>query len=316
MYEHFYGLEERPFELTPNPRYLLLTPMHQEALSSLDYAISARRGIAVLIGEAGTGKTTLLRKALAREHRAASSIGGSDDAFVYLNNPTLSRDDFFQLLSERFGLGTGVGKLHFLRDLESSLLERHARGGVTALIVDEAQSLPNELLEEMRLLVNIESDAAKLLQLVLAGQPELGERLNDPSLRQFKQRIAVRCRLGPFEPRETLAYIAGRIRLAGGNPSRLFTREAVIAVHHASGGIPRTISVICDNALLAGFAVDERPVDAATIHLVCRDLDLVNSIVSRVTPQARPFEGRISFGPSIHRRIVPAATSPLAEARR
>jgi general secretion pathway protein A len=313
MYERFYGLAERPFELTPNPRYLQLTPMHQEALSGLNYAISTRRGIAVLVGEAGTGKTTLLRKTLA-EKRAVSSTGRSDDRFVYLNNPTLSREDFFHLLGERFGLGAGLGKLQFLRQLESALLERHAHGSITALIIDEAQSLPNELLEEMRLLANIESDAAKLLQLVLAGQPELGDRLNDPSLRQFKQRIAVRCRLRPFEIRETLGYIAGRIRLAGGKPNELFTRDAVIAVHRASGGIPRTISVICDNALLAGFAVDERPVDQATVDLVCRDLDLAGSAVSTATPESTRRESRISLSESIP-RIVPAVATGSVSGR-
>jgi general secretion pathway protein A len=302
MYEQFYGLKERPFELTPNPRYLLLTPMHQEALSSLEYAISARRGIAVLIGEAGTGKTTLLRKAL--EHRATSSTAASGDAFVYLNNPALSRDDFF------------LSKLQLLRELESALVERHGRGHVAALIVDEAQSMPHELLEEMRLLANIEHAAAQLLPLVLAGQPELGDRLNDPSLRQFKQRIAVRCRLMPFEARETLAYIAGRVRLAGGDPSQLFTRDAVVAFHHASSGIPRTISVICDNALLAGFAGDERPVDKATVEEVCHDLDLAGRTVLVAKAQVPRSTDAVSFAAPNRHCIQPGVTSPLAEARR
>jgi general secretion pathway protein A len=314
MYEQFYGLKERPFELTPNPRYLLLTPMHQEALSSLEYAISARRGIAVLIGEAGTGKTTLLRKVL--EHGATSSTTASGDAFVYLNNPALSRAEFFQLLGERFGLGAGLSKLQLLRELESALVERHARGHVAALIVDEAQSMPHELLEELRLLANIESAAAQLLQLVLAGQPELGDRLNDPSLRQFKQRVAVRCRLMPFEARETLAYIDGRVRLAGGDPIQLFTRDAVIAVHHASSGIPRTISVICDDALLAGFAGDERPVDRATVEEVCRDLDLACLTVSVAKTQVPRLTDAVSFAAPNRHCIQPAVTSPLVEARR
>jgi general secretion pathway protein A len=276
MYERFYGLNERPFELTPNPRYLLLTPMHQEALSGLDYGIRTRRGITLLIGEAGTGKTTLLRKALALRCRTESMRDASSDLFVYVNNPTLSCEDFYRVLADRFGLdeAAGASKRRFLDSLESLLIERHGRGAITALIVDEAQSLPNNLLEEIRLLGNIESEADKLLQIVLAGQPELADRLNGPALRQFKQRIAVRCRLKPLCAQETAAYVFGRIRLAGGDASRMFTREAILAIHGAAAGIPRTISVICDNVLLAGFAAEERLIDRPTVDEVCRDLDL------------------------------------------
>jgi general secretion pathway protein A len=143
------------------------------------------------------------------------------------------------------------------------------------LIVDEAQTLPDNLLEELRLLANIESDTEKFLPLVLAGQPELAERLNAPKLRQLKQRIGLRCRLHPLSLHETACYVAARIRLAGGDPGRVFTRDAIIAVHASSSGVPRVINVLCNNALLAGFAVDQRPVDAEIVREVCRDFDLL-----------------------------------------
>lgn len=302
MYERFYGLNERPFDLTPNPRYLLLTTMHQEALSALEYGLTTRRGIAVLLGEAGTGKTTLLRKVLSLKHRALSGRDTSGDFFVYVNHPTLTGDDFYQLLAELFGFAADAAgsKRQFLRSLESFLHERHTQGHLTALIVDEAQSVPDALLEEIRLLGNIESESDKLLQIVLAGQPELADRLNQHSLRQFKQRVAVRCRLAPLQPRETAAYIAGRIRLAGGEATRIFTREAVIAIHVASGGIPRTISVLCDNALVAGFAAGERTIGKPTIDEICRDLDFDVGAAEATAPMAissaRPAAETSAFG--------------------
>ncbi len=273
MYERFYGLADRPFDLTPNPRYLLLTETHREALSNLEYGIDTRKGLTLLIGEAGTGKTTVLRRALAC---AGASLDTRRGGCVYLNNPTLTRDEFLEALARRFGLSAdaSASKTSLLDELEQMLRERCRQGAPSALIVDEAQSLPDEILEELRLLANIESDTEKLLPLVLAGQPELADRLNDSGLRQLKQRVALRCDLAPLDLRETAGYIATRVRLAGGDAGRLFTRDAVIAVYGASRGIPRTINVICDNALLAGFAADQRPVRAATVEEVCRDFDL------------------------------------------
>ena len=161
-----------------------------------------------------------------------------------------------------------------LEQLERSLRDRRARGEITALVIDEAQSLSVELLEEVRLLANIETPTEKLLPLVLAGQPELADRLNDPALRQLKQRVALRCELNPLELSETAAYIASRIRTAGGEASKLFTREAVVLIHEFSEGIPRTISVMCDNALLGGMALGRQPVDREIVNEVCRDFDL------------------------------------------
>jgi len=272
MYQEFYGLHSAPFDLTPDPAHLLLTPTHREALNMLQYGISVRKGIILLVGEAGTGKTTLLRKSLSLNRQGAAPVS----EIAYLVNPTLSREEFFQQLADAFGLdpAAGASKAAFLKHLTQMLLVRRNARLNSVLIVDEAQRLPDDLIEELRLLVNIELDDDKLLTLVLAGHPELAERLNEHHLRQFKQRIVLRYELTPFNLEDTVAYIIGRMRLAGGDAARVFTREAVKAVYHASGGIPRTISVICDNALLTAFALQRPKVDSEIIDEVCRDLHL------------------------------------------
>ena len=180
------------------------------------------------------------------------------------------------MLAARFELSAEAAesKAVLLEELERVLRARRAQGEISALVVDEAQSLDHELLEEIRLLANIETLDEKLLPLVLAGQPELSQRLEEPGLRQLKQRIALRCEVAPFELSETASYIATRIRTAGGVPSKLFTREGVSLIHEHSGGIPRTISVICDNALVSGMALERQPVDRSIVLEVCRDFRL------------------------------------------
>jgi general secretion pathway protein A len=269
MYEPFYGFREAPFELTANPAYLFLTPHHREALCHVEYGLSAAKPITVLIGEAGTGKSTLLRAAIASEMCRNVTC-------VFLNNPTLTRAEFFQVLAARMGLPSDPGrsKASLLAELEKIVRERQARDEITALVVDEAHALPDELLEEIRLLANLETPARKLLPVVLAGQPELAQRLNEPRLRQLKQRIALRCELRRLDLAETAAYIASRIRTAGGDPARLFTREAVTLIYEHSHGVPRTISVMCDNAFISGFALDRKRIDGDIVREVCRDFDL------------------------------------------
>jgi len=269
MYEAFYGLRERPFDLTTNPRFLLLTGKHREALSNLQYGLMSRRGLTLLVGEAGTGKTTLVQATIQGFERQGAKI-------AYLNNPTLTRGEFYEFLAGAFELDhtAAQSKVQLLRALEAKLGERRAAGILSGLILDEVQALPDELLEEVRLLANIETPTDKLLPIVLAGQPELADRLNQPSLRQLKQRVALRCYLQALDARETAEYIAGRIRVAGGNSVLVFTRQAVEAVFEGSGGIPRLISVICDNALISGFAADRRPVSRDIVDDVCRDFDL------------------------------------------
>jgi len=269
MYQQFYGLRELPFELTPNPKYLFLTPAHREALSSLQYGLSSGKGITVLIGEAGTGKTTLLQTVLESEVCRRVSC-------VYLNNPALTRAEFLETLSVRFGLkpAASASKAALLAELDGVLRERRSRGEITALVIDEAQSLSRELLEEIRLLANIETATEKLLPLVLAGQPELKDRLNEVSLRQLKQRITLRCQIAPFDQDQTAAYVATRIRTAGGNPAQIFTRDAVLLIHERSRGIPRVISVMCDNALLTGFGLGQKRIDRGIVLEILQDLDL------------------------------------------
>jgi general secretion pathway protein A len=195
---------------------------------------------------------------------------------VYLDNPTLTRGEFFQVLASRAGLRPDAerSKAVLLAELEKVVRDRQAREEVTALVVDEAQALPDELLEEIRLLANLETPTRKLLPVVLAGQSELAERLNEPHLRQFKQRIALRCELKRLDLAQTAAYIASRIRTAGGDPAQLFTREAVTLIYEHSHGVPRTISVMCDNALISGLALDRTRIDGDIVREVCRDFDL------------------------------------------
>ena len=270
MYEAFFGLQERPFELTPNPRFLYMTPPHREALTTLEYGLSGRTGIAVLLGEAGTGKTTLV-------HAALHAQSARQNLAVYLNNPTLNRDEFVEFLASGFGLSADAAKskTRCLYELTEVLVKRHQSRNMAALVIDEAQVLPDALLEEVRLLANIESASEKLLSIVLAGQPELADRLNQTSLRQLKQRVGLRCSLRPLTRDETVAYIGARVGVAGGRVDRVFTPGAVDMVHECAGGIPRTISVICDNALVTAFALDRRPVDADVVLEVCRDFDFI-----------------------------------------
>jgi general secretion pathway protein A len=283
MYETFYGFRERPFELTPNPRFLLLTGKHREALSNLEYGLMSRRGLTLLIGEAGTGKTTLVRAAMEHLEQRGAMI-------AYLNNPTLSRQEFIEFLTSAFHLSprAATSKTVFLSELADVLKQKRDANELVGLVIDEAQALPDELLEEVRLLANIETTTEKLLPIVLAGQPELADRLNNLSLRQLKQRVALRCTLTALDARETAEYIAGRVRVAGGNSVMVFTRQAVDAIFARSAGIPRLISVICDNALISGFAADRRPVGSDIVQDVCRDFDLLASEAPAAPASAGP----------------------------
>jgi general secretion pathway protein A len=294
MYESFYGLRERPFDLTPNPRFLYLTAGHKEALSNLEYGIIGRKGMTLLIGEAGTGKTTIVRAAL-------EAVAGPSVKCVYLSNPVLTREEFYEFLAPKFGLSerAATSKAKFLSELEEILLARHQAGGLTALVIDEAQSLPHELLEEVRLLANFETTTDKLLPVVLAGQPELAARLEHEELRQLKQRVALRCDLAALDFHETAAYIAGRVSIAGGDSPRIFRREAVQTIFERSRGIPRTISVICDNALLSGFADGVKPIGSDLVLEVCRDFRLPQFKLTELRTAAPPSNGHGTRPPNV-----------------
>ena len=281
MYEQYYGLRERPFDLSPNPRFLFLSRGHKEALTHLRYGLSGRPGLTVLVGEAGTGKTTLVRAAL-------QSIGNGQSKVVHLSNPTLTRSEFYEYLANGYGFSAdaATSKTTFIQELASALTAAATGNGVLALVVDEAQSLPHALLEEIRLLTNTEGTTGNTVAIALVGQPELAERLNEPGLRQLKQRVALRCELMPLDLNETAAYVAARVRVAGGRPDVLFTRDAILTIHEQSLGIPRTISVLCDNALVNGFASDTKPVGRQIVEEVCRDFQLTQATAppSRLAP--------------------------------
>jgi general secretion pathway protein A len=295
MYEQFFGLREKPFDLTPDPRYLVLTESHLEALQNLEYGISARKGMTLLVGEAGSGKTTVIRAAIARLPVKVHC--------VHIHNPTLKPSEFVEMLAAHFGLSEAASqsKAKMLLELERMLLERRSRGEMTALVVDEAQSLPLELLEEIRLLANIETDTGKLMTVIIAGQPELAARLNDVKLRQFKQRIGLRCELRPLSATETAGYLAGRIRAAGGVGAQVFTRDAVALIYENSRGLPRLISLIADNALLGGFAADKRPVGSEIVREVCADFDIHDATANGSRPE--PLTSMAPPGPAPAVRI-------------
>jgi general secretion pathway protein A len=277
MYESFFGLRERPFDLTPNPRFIYLSGCHLEALSVVHYGIVGRKGITLVVGEAGTGKTTVIRTAL-------EAIAQPTARCVYLSNPALTRSEFYEFLAASFGLTAEAAgsKARFLLEFERLLIQRNMVKDLTALVIDEAQSLSLELMEEVRLLANLETLTDKLLPVVMAGQPELADTLDRPELRQLKQRVALRADLLPLGARQVAAYIAGRIRKAGGDPLNVFTKDAIVMIHRMSRGIPRTVSVICDNAMLAGFSAGVKPIGPDIIEEVCRDFRLSESQAQRV----------------------------------
>jgi general secretion pathway protein A len=311
VYGDFYGLQDAPFDLTPNGRYLFLAPRQSEALSNLRYALNSSKGFTLITGEAGTGKTTLARTAL-------DELGDTPSRYALVSNPTLDRTEFYEFLAHTFSLSAEAhnSKTRLLHELQQDVEARFAAGGLTGLIVDEAQSLPFELLEEIRLLGNIETQTTKLLNIILIGQPELADRLNDPSLRQLKQRIALRCELLPLTLHETSAYISGRLRIAGGAPEKIFTREAVGRIFEASAGIPRTINVLCDNAMITGFAAHARPITRQLVEDVCADFDLgaPADLAAAEKPASAPAPPVVS--PPAARRSNPVAPPPTPGQRR
>ncbi len=267
MYKHFFGLKENPFNVNPDPRYLFLTDNIQEALACLTYGIQTRKGFILLAGEVGTGKTTLLNKLLdwlRQEHVAT--------AFVF--NPRLSVTQFFDFMMADFGIACETRiKSQMLLALNHWLLERYRAGQRAVLVVDEAQNLSAEMLEEIRLLTNLETSTEKLLQIVLCGQPELLQRLAQPDLRQLRQRITLRAKTRPLTLEETRGYIAERLRIAGGAMDQIFSAQAAEALHRHSCGIPRVINLLAEHALIHAFAEQEKPVSAATVEAVAQDTE-------------------------------------------
>ena len=277
MYNEFFGLKESAFNVSPDPRYFFLTPVMREALAGLAYGVQRRKGIILLTGEVGTGKTTLLNQLMdwLRQNQAAT-------AFVF--NTRLNVEDLFNYILTDFGISCASrAKSDMLIRLNTWLLDRYVAGEPepAVLIVDEAQNLSLELLEEIRLLTNLETSSEKLLQIVLSGQPELEWKLKDPKLRQLRQRITLRYRTSQLSLPETLSYIEERLRIAGAKGEPIFPPEAIESIHEYSRGVPRVINVLCEHALINAFAGRQKRVSVDLIHEVAREfeLDLIAPIV-------------------------------------
>src|SRR5438874_9238294 len=271
MYTQFYGLNELPFALTPDPRFIYFTPSHTEVMANLHYGIESGKGLIVVTGEVGTGKTTMLRWVMQRLDRTVM--------VAYIFNPRLSVTEFYQHLATLFDIRNWETKSDLLFELGKVLDSRHSRGLRTVLIVDEAHGLSPQVLEEIRLLCNFESDTAKQLQIVLTGQPELRDVLNYPELRQLKQRVALRCEIKPLPGVEdTDRYITSRLLVSGAERTDIFSADAVDFIFRCTEGIPRAINNICDNALLNGFASGEQIVRRAIIQEVAETFDVLPRI--------------------------------------
>jgi general secretion pathway protein A len=268
MYRAFFGLTDIPFNLSPDPAYLYLSPQHEEALANLTYGVQSRKGFIVLTGEVGTGKTTLLE--CLRDYMQSEGI-----LFGFVFNPRLTPDQFFEMIAYDLDLQCQRdSKAQVLLALQQMLLQRASKNLITALVVDEAHDLNWDLLEEIRMLGNLENRSGKLLQVVLAGQPELDRKLDAPNLRQLKQRIVLRCTLRNFEESQTIEYISSRLAKAGMARQTVFPRHVLNEIHRRSNGIPRVINIICDNLLLTAFAIESKTASLEMLDEVSADMRL------------------------------------------
>ena len=266
MYLDHYGLTEPPFDITPNPRFLFYSAKHREAYNHLLYGIRERKGFVQLTGEVGAGKTTLCRAMLEQLNDHYST--------ALILNPVMSADELMKAIAMEYGLPVnGLDRLNTLAVINQFLLQQVERGQETVLIIDEAQDLTDELLEQVRLLSNLETDNRKLLQIVLMGQPELRDRLNNPRLKQLRQRITVRYHLWALSRHEVKQYVRHRLQVSGANGTPHFTQPALWRVHRYSGGIPRLVNAVCDKALLAGFVQQSKKINYRMVGRAVRELE-------------------------------------------
>jgi general secretion pathway protein A len=267
MYNNYFGFSESPFSITPDPRFFYTNPVYQEAYANLRYGIEKKRGFIVITGEVGTGKSTLLRKLM-------RNLGDTIHA-AFIFNPDLTFPELLRVTLQDLGLSPDeTCKVSMLQGLNDYLIKQLEQGHIVSVLIDEAQNLSAEALEGLRLLSNLETDQEKLLQIVLMGQPELERKLDQPTLRQLKQRVAVQCRLEPLQEKEVGPYIDFRLRAVGYEGKTLFRRDAVQEIAFYSKGIPRLMNIICDNALLNAYAGSQGTVSADIIREVARDLRL------------------------------------------
>jgi len=276
LYQTHFGLSQAPFNITPDPSFLYLSASHREGLAQLSYGIRARKGFVVLTGEVGTGKTTLI-------HALLNDLNGSAQTALIFST-IVSPADLLRSVCEEFGLVEPKRPLQDIHDylvsLNGFLLESYRKGENCALIIDESQNLSAEVLESIRLLSNFETSKDKLLQILLVGQPELAVRLNSPELRQLKQRVMLRHHLRALSQQECCEYVSNRLKVAGGD-RQIFTPNALESIHTYSGGIPRIMNVLCDNALLTGYALGRKEIDTGIIREVAEDLSITTN------PEAR-----------------------------
>jgi len=267
VYRKFFGLKDKPFEITPDPRFLYRSDIHKEALANLKYAVREGKGFTVVTGEVGTGKTTLI-------HSLLSTLDGNVRT-AYIFNPNLRPTDFLNYICDDLGLKADElrSRGQSLTMLHNFLLECYEKNEKVYLIIDEAQSLTPRLLEEVRLLTNLETAKSKLLHLILMGQPELDNMLADPGLRQLKQRITIRHRITPLDEKDTRDYIFHRLKIAGAKHINIFDEGALKEIYRYSSGIPRLINIVCDNALITGFSREEKKITRPIIKEVIRELE-------------------------------------------
>jgi general secretion pathway protein A len=315
MYKSFFKLKDNPFNVNPDPRYLFLTKEIEEALSGLMYGVQNRKGFITLTGEVGTGKTTLVNQLLEWLHQRRVRT-------AFLFNSRMNTNQMFDFILAEFGIPCeSKSKSQQLLHLNQWLLDRYRAGETTVLIVDEAQNLTYPVLEEIRMLTNLETSTEKLLQIVLSGQPELEEKLKLPQLRQLRQRIMLRCKTGPLSREQTHDYIAERLRIAGASGELIFSPKAVETVHLYSLGIPRVINLLCEHSLINAYVEQERPISARIVEEVAHEFQL-----DEVEPTAPAGSTRIdanlytseafiqNLGEALSRfRLNPSVTQPSRE---
>jgi general secretion pathway protein A len=291
----YMGLREDPFHVSPDPRFYCSTPAHESALAELQFGIVTRQGLLVLTGEAGTGKTFLLNQILDwLRQRSLSS--------AYIFHTHLEPIGLFRFILSDFGVPCqSKCKSDLVHALHTWLLQRHAAGDLPVLILDEAQALPSQTLDELRLLLNLETSRGKLLQIILSGQPELDEKLRQPALRQLRQRIIFHSRLPVLTQDQTAAYISNRLASAGCMDSKLFPDEVVQDIYASSQGIPRVVNLLCEHALISAFAEQQRAVSRDMIHRISADFDLVANPLTVTDLQAQPHGARLAPFPVIEK---------------
>jgi general secretion pathway protein A len=288
MYEKYFNLKIKPFELVPNPAFLYMSRTHKRAIHYLDYGIKARAGFILLTGEVGSGKTTLITDMIKRVDKSVT--------LAKVFNTKVNSEQLLTMINDDFGLDVkGKDKVSLLKELNDFVVEQHAKGNNPVLIIDEAQNLRPNLLEEIRMLSNLETDRSKLLQIVLVGQPELREILSRPELRQLRQRISINCSINPLTREETQEYILHRLEVAGNRYAVAFSAESIDVIYRYCRGIPRLTNILCDFLLLTAFNEERKEVDAEMVNDIVKDLDFESHYWGKNTLESRKTAAQIAL---------------------